>query len=174
MRKKVLLGIMAVASLLTGCSNNPATQSTPSSSSRTQAASTAPSSADEAIKALRKIEAATQVGVTYQQYRDLLIDAKAKVNEATATTHSPEFKSELNAAMDAYDDAGTAWGDMLEYDFMETEYEPWHTIQQKYSIPEDHSNQMSKGASRQTVLNTIWAAASAHLNRASEAMWKVW
>jgi hypothetical protein len=48
--------------------------------------------------------------VSYQQYGPLVVDAKAEVNEALASLPSSELKSQLNAAMDAYADAGTAWG----------------------------------------------------------------
>src|ERR1044072_8805055 len=65
---------------------------------------------DDAIKALRKIEAATQVGVNYQLYGQMVIEAKAQVNEVAAKLPDGELKSELISSIDAYAEAGEAWG----------------------------------------------------------------
>src|SRR5262245_40133237 len=65
---------------------------------------------DAAVKALRKIEAATQVGVNYQQYGQLLIDGKAQVNESSSVLSDGKLKQDINWVMDAYADAGTVWG----------------------------------------------------------------
>jgi hypothetical protein len=50
--------------------------------------------ADEAIKALRKIDAATQVGVNLTTYNELLIEAK--VNEADRTLPDGDLKTDLD------------------------------------------------------------------------------
>src|SRR5262249_54764044 len=68
------------------------------------------SALEAAVKALRKIEAATQVGVNYQQYGQLLIDGKAQVNESSAVISDGKLKQDINWTMDAYADAGTVWG----------------------------------------------------------------
>src|ERR1700759_4072160 len=65
--------------------------------------------AANAMKALQKLNAATEIGVNYQNYQPLLIEAKTQVNEAESVLPDGEVKSELNAAMDAYADAGDAW-----------------------------------------------------------------
>lgn len=64
---------------------------------------------DNALKALRKIEASTQVGVTREQYGSLIIEAKTQVNEANGSLPDGELKTELNQAVDAYADAGEVW-----------------------------------------------------------------
>lgn len=66
--------------------------------------------AEKAIKSLRKVQAASQVGVTLVVYRSLLIDAQADVNEATRTL-SPDGKvsGRLKQAMAAYVDAASFW-----------------------------------------------------------------
>src|SRR5215213_5897598 len=66
--------------------------------------------AANALKALQKLNAATEIGVNYQSYQLLLIEAKTQVNEAESVLSDGELKSELSAAMDAYADAGDAWG----------------------------------------------------------------
>ena len=51
--------------------------------------------AREAVTALRKIEAAVQVGASYQQYGTLLLEAKSKVNDANAVLLEGELKPGL-------------------------------------------------------------------------------
>lgn len=65
--------------------------------------------ATSALTALKKIQAATEVGVSYQQYSQLVVDAKAAVNDATSNLPDGELKAELQAAMEAYVDAGEGW-----------------------------------------------------------------
>jgi hypothetical protein len=64
----------------------------------------------EALSALQKVQAATEVGVSYQQYGIILIDAKAKVNEASSKITDDSLKKLLNEPMDAYADAQMFWG----------------------------------------------------------------
>src|SRR3954470_23947495 len=63
------------------------------------------SAVDDAMKSLRKLAAATQVGVNYQQYGMLVIEAQAQVNDALAVLPEAELKTEMNAAMEGYADA---------------------------------------------------------------------
>ena len=63
----------------------------------------------DAVAALKKIQAGTQVGVSYEQYGQLLVEAKAKTNEAVRSLPEGSLKTELTAAMDAYADAATVW-----------------------------------------------------------------
>ncbi len=67
----------------------------------------------EAVAALQKLQAATQVGVNYQTYGQLLIEAKAKVNEAVKSLPDGELKTEMSGAMDSYADAATVWASRL-------------------------------------------------------------
>ena len=59
--------------------------------------------ADDAVSALRKLEAASQVKPSLMQYNQLVIEAKARVNEASAVLPDGELKQELNAAVDRGD-----------------------------------------------------------------------
>ncbi|MFH1219043.1 MAG: hypothetical protein V1694_01140 [Candidatus Eisenbacteria bacterium] len=68
-----------------------------------------------AIDALRKMEAATQVDVSYEQYGQLLIDAKAKVNNALSVLPDTvpalkDLSTELSGAVDNYYSAKVEWG----------------------------------------------------------------
>jgi hypothetical protein len=59
----------------------------------------------DAIKALGKVNAAVEVGVNFQEYGRLLIDAKAAVNEAQEVFPDEKIKENVNGAMKAYLDA---------------------------------------------------------------------
>jgi hypothetical protein len=65
--------------------------------------------ANEAVKSLRKIAAATEVGVNYQTYGNMLIETKAVVNDAKEVLPEGELKKEIVAAMDSYQIALEAW-----------------------------------------------------------------
>ena len=70
---------------------------------------------DEALRSLRKINSAINVGVTYSQYGPLVIDAKALVDEALLATNNNETKSKLNTIMGCYADALSIWNAKVQY-----------------------------------------------------------
>ncbi len=63
----------------------------------------------EALAALGKLDAGTQVGVNRPEYSRLLLEAQAKVNEATETLPEGDLRKELLLAMQSYKDAQTIW-----------------------------------------------------------------
>ena len=88
----ILISLIAVSMFLFSCAKAPTKETT------------------EAVAALQKLQAATQVGVNYQTYGQLLIEAKAKVNEAVKSLPDGELKTEMSEAMDSYADAATVLG----------------------------------------------------------------
>src|SRR2546423_328903 len=154
--------------------------------------------AANAMKALQKLNAATEIGVNYQNYQPLLIEAKTQVNEAESILPDGELKSELSAAMDAYADAGDAWGAFIRYGKGDEESflrlnnpEPWmpategqaiaRRLKEKYklqttddiaSILTNRLSEESKDNSiiRSRTLPVIWSAAKEHVDRASKLL----
>jgi hypothetical protein len=61
------------------------------------------------LKELRKMQAATEVGMTFQEYRARMIDLKATVEEGLRQTANEKFKSEVRFAIEAYSDALELW-----------------------------------------------------------------
>jgi hypothetical protein len=120
--------------------------------------------ASEAMTALRKIEAAVQVGVSYQQYGVLLIDAKSKVNDANAVLPDGELKSKLNAAMDAYADAGQVWGIKISGPNLLPNTEPGASLMRKYNLK---THTISAAAltyiDPDEAMQAAWGAAMGHL-----------
>jgi hypothetical protein len=119
----------------------------------------------DALKALRKMAGATEIGITFQEYGSRVIDAKADVEEALRQLPEGELKTEIALAMDAYADASKAWNEMIRYDFMLVDFEPGSSLQKKYDIPVDTSLS-SKMMRRNVVLSTIWGAAKSHIEKA--------
>jgi hypothetical protein len=64
---------------------------------------------DQAFKTLRKIMAATEVGVNMMEYGKLVIDAKAAMNDAIPNISDIELKKEVQESMQSYVDALKAW-----------------------------------------------------------------
>jgi hypothetical protein len=137
--------------------------------------------ASDAVAALRKLEAASQVKPSLAQYNQLVIEAKAKVNEATAALPDGELKQELNAAMEAYEDAAVAWAAM-QRTFLTDDKEPGKTLGPKYDLYLDSttagtreylerlerlSNPNYESAHMKAVLGRIWSVGKGHLDRAS-------
>jgi hypothetical protein len=125
--------------------------------------------AEEAIKSLRKISASTQVGVNYQQYGVLVIDAQAQVNEALAVLPDGELKNEMNATMESYSDSLQVWGAKIKSGNGEihTELSPGTIIIPKYSLPTTDSYYLGKSIKGDQALQIIWGVANKHLDRAS-------
>jgi hypothetical protein len=127
----------------------------------------AKAAANDALKALRKMASATEVGISYQEYGTRIIDAKAEVDEAIRQLPDGEVREHISLAMEAYADAARAWGQMLRYDFLIVMREP--TLPEKYSIPVDKSTSIP-AMSKNDVLTTIWRAAKTHITEASSLL----
>lgn len=159
---------IAIAYLFTACSGVSTQQKTAS---------------NDAITALRKLEAASQVKTSsYREYSQLLIEAKAKVNQAAAVLPEGALKNELNATTEAYTDAATAWAAMQGNEYLSDRREPGKTLGPKYDINLDgprmstleymdslerlHNPNYESPAVR-GALGKMWAVAKTHLDRAS-------
>lgn len=150
--KIIILGFLIFSTLLTACSGLSAKQKT---------------AAENAIKALRKVEAATQVKVSYGQYSQLMIEAQAQDNEALTALPDGELKKEIGLAMEAYKDAQTAWkSSFSQSGYIAKGYASAQggvDVIQKYSIPVGNSGLLSP----EEALPHIWKVAKDHTDRAS-------
>jgi len=141
-----------------------------------QAVETAPQKnedANRALRALRKLGGATEIGISFQEYGSRLIDIKNEVDEATSRIPASDLKNELTSAMEAYVDAGQAWNQMLRYDFMLPNTALGLTLISKYSLQARElvpGNRSTLALPRDYVLSAVWAAARAHIDRANSLM----
>jgi hypothetical protein len=124
--------------------------------------------AGNALRALRKMASATEVGISYQEYGSRLIDLKTEVDEAISQMSDGELKTEISLAMEAYADASVAWSTSIKHgrDTMFPDIEPATSLIRKYSLPIDTSIGMPL-VTRSAALNKIWGLAKARIERAS-------
>jgi hypothetical protein len=130
-----------------------------------------PKEAHEALVALRKVQAATQVGVTYQQYGSLLIDAQDKVNGALRVLHDGPLRSELNETMQAYKDASDAWSAKIKggNDGLTDSIEPGKTLISKYSLATTNIYGQEVADPDQALL-VMWSNADFHLQKVADRL----
>lgn len=136
-----------------------------------------PPEADEALASLRKVQAATQVGVNYQQYGQLLIEAKDKTNAALRMLSEGPIKTEIKATMDAYADAGQAWGEKIRsHDdwersgWLNNTEGPGRTLIPKYSLKTNQYGTIDNEQDMNKALQTIWLNADLHLSKLAELL----
>jgi hypothetical protein len=120
----------------------------------------------DATAALRKLQAGTQVGINYQEYGKLLIEAKAKVNDATRSLPEGELKTQITGAMDSYADAATVWGVKIKDRDLFPDSEPGKTLITKYGLAvEKPSWGGDPRADSDKALQVVWLRADIYLNQ---------
>ena len=153
-------------------------------------------SVEDAITALNKINAGTEVGINKLEYSKMLIDAQASVNQASQDLPDEkysELKQELKLAMEAYSDARTIWNkggtdEALLACNIEAKEKPKDELQAsinkvfvdmcnpeifqltvKYQIPtsELFNDIKLPAMSKKLGLTIIWKKAKEHIDRAS-------
>ncbi len=158
------------ATIATTTTATPATATPMAISTPTPTATPKPTphpAAVAALKSLRKMAGAAQMGINFQEYSSRIIDAKADVDESLAQLPDGEVKKEIALALQAYVDAKTIWNDAATSDYVFTMYEPAKTLQRKYKIPERQKGTMTD---KTVALSTIWSVASKHIERASKVL----
>lgn len=127
----------------------------------------------EALKSLRKIDSAAEIGLNDAQYKAMLIEAKAQVNEATRTLPDGELKTELNAAMDTYIHSREVWKEIVsdnavgisESDPLAQVLIPKYSLRvRRYGTDERATAEIDK----KEAMNAILSARRKHLDRAAE------
>lgn len=158
---------------IVGChqAQNTPTPSTSSPTPTVQATPPPNTATLGALKALRKLNSATEAGVSYVRYESLAIDAKAEVDEALTGLSNEELKKELKLAAEAYTDALLVWREMLERDgnYIYYDSEVGEILVKKYRlpVPSDQTYIISSDYSRSAALTQVWGAGSKHIERAS-------
>ncbi len=113
--------------------------------------------ADRAIKALRRVEAATDIGTNRAEYNSRLADAKTEFGDSTSNIKDPQISAELSKAMEAYTDAAHLWSaEPLQFADLVV------ALREKYDLPRD-----VMGLDKRADVQIIWKAASAHIDEAS-------
>lgn len=127
--------------------------------------------ARKAYTALRKLSDAAKIGLPYLQYANLLIEVRPVIDDALSALPENGFKADISAAMEAYMDAGQAWGLGQTTGFLPIATEPASTLMKKYAIkpavnPLGQEDRLLLNAT----LTTIWAAANGSLNNLGSSL----
>ncbi len=121
--------------------------------------------ARKAYAALRKLAEAAKIKLPLGQYGNLLIETKLVVDEALTEISEYPLKTEIARAMEAYFDAGQAWGATQANDRIPTNIEPGATLMRKYQIrPGVNRLGQADHLELDTTLKAIWTVAGARLN----------
>lgn len=116
----------------------------------------------DAIKALARIEAAVQVGVNFQKYTELVIDAKAAVNEADRLLPDCELLTSLDESMRAYGDAATVWNHKIKYSSVGLLEKAYGAVIDRYNLPLREKNGRME-ASPDVAMQVMWHVAATKL-----------
>lgn len=147
-KEKALIALILSLLIVSGCSHVSAKQ---------KEAITA------ALDSLGKLKAATQVGVNYQQYGMLLIEAKAKVNTAVEILPDGDLKKNLDDSVQAYVDAHTYWGTKINPNYS-VEDQIKTALVKKYQVPVESFGYLEN---QNQILSQVWNAADIHRQKAA-------
>jgi hypothetical protein len=138
--------------------------------------------ARKAYAELSKLAEAAKIKLPLGQYGNLLIDTKLVIEDAMTEISDYGLKAEIARALEAYYDAGQAWGAARAYDTgrrtwgaarvieqrIPIDSEPGATLMRKYRIkPGVNRLAQPDHLELDEALKTIWAVASARLNYVS-------
>ncbi len=127
--------------------------------------------ARKAYTALRKLSDAAKIGLPYLQYANMLIEVRPIVDDSLSTLPENGMKTDIREAMDAYVDAGQAWGQAHVTGFLPIATEPGATLMKKYAIkPAVNPLGQEDRLMLNITLNTIWTAAAGSLNSLASAL----
>jgi hypothetical protein len=132
--------------------------------------------AEAALKALRGIAAATEVGIAIREYGSRVIDAKLIVEDALGRISDDALKSEIREATDDYSFAVTVWDYLNSYNtdllplgsyFPADNSVVQQVLKQYHDITPTVLNDGGKYYRINSLLSGIWGAADKHIEKAS-------
>jgi hypothetical protein len=122
--------------------------------------------ASDALKELRKMSGAVEMGLSLEEYTKRMIDMKAEIDEKLSGVPDGELKQEIKSALQAYIDAKTLWTS-AGGDRVYTSPGNNKAIFNKYSIPIE-SIGLEPSTNKKVTLSLVWAIANKHIEKATE------
>lgn len=119
--------------------------------------------AEAALKPLRKLKAATEVGVSYIEYQKRLIDTKAEVEDQLRSVPTGPLKERIAGALEAFEEGSTVWREVIHYKYKSIlKKSDTYKIVTKYNLPWKDGRKYSEvGGTEKTVwMMGIWMIAS--------------
>lgn len=120
----------------------------------------------EAVESLQKVQTAVRVGLSFEQYNNLVIDAKVKTDKAIRVLPEGELKSDLNATAESYVDAVRVWSKGIRGEKFDLRG-PDGTLLSKYSIHVDTSGRI---IDQKEALNNVWRTADYRLTNVEKLL----
>lgn len=120
--------------------------------------------AQDAIKALRRLASATEVGVNYTDYGRVLIEVKAEVDGALPRIQNAELRSDINSAMVEYAYASELWTYFLRTKGIPTKSDMGRALIERYNIPIKIS--FFTTLTRDVALPYVWRSAREYYEKA--------
>jgi hypothetical protein len=136
------------------------------------------SAISDSLKELHKLSSATQVGLTFSQYSDRLIDAKATIDDNLRNLPESPIKAEIATTLLAFQDAHDIWSESIDLQNMTVTYylQRVQPIYNKYNVTlhrtgavEDQARMMyarTRATYVDDPLQQIWAVAVQDLAKA--------
>lgn len=119
-------------------------------------------SAKAAIKSLRRMATAVEVGISYTNYSPLLADVKTEVDDTLAKIGPGNLKTEIESALSEYAYAGSVWQATWNRDLLPQSLE--EVAVSKYGLKRGG---LLKVIWRDTMLQEIWRVARNHFEIAN-------
>jgi len=126
-------------------------------------------SARNALRILKRLDAATEIGINRQDYGNRLIDAKVDFDEHLGNVPQSIFRDELSIAFQAYLDAAQAWNQMGTYDFLLVNTPLGHSLVQRWQLKVDNTGNIPS-LPKETLLNQLWLIGKTHARSANEIL----
>lgn len=127
-----------------------------------------PQSVHDAVASLKKVQAGTEIGMTYEQFSGLVIEAKAKTNDALPSLSESGLKDAIQDAITCYADAVTVWQMKVKNEPLYINYEPGRTLLPRYSIEiTNHGDIRAAAAGHDDALREILRRGGSSASRAS-------
>jgi hypothetical protein len=170
---RVMIRLNEVSSIVFSSDDAAAAKTTDETTSHTAPASSDPGlpAARKAYAALRKMADAAQIGLPYPQYGPLLIEVRQVVAEATRGMPESYLKNDINLAIEAYTDAGKAWGIIQSKGILKIATEPGASLMKKYDIkPGVNALGQADHLPLDATLGAIWAVAGMRLNHIASSL----
>ena len=170
----IVLSLCAL-SLAASCSSNTNSPTNSNAAVATATATPTPKptphpAAQSALKSLRKMAGAVEMGINFQEYGSRMIDLKSEVDEQLAQLPEGELKQEIELALQAYVDAKAAWTSGAQQEFLMSEYEPVKSLMRKYKVPKAPVMGISGTQEKTVMMSAIWKVADKHIERATQLL----
>ncbi|KQZ46347.1 hypothetical protein ASD92_25910 [Massilia sp. Root1485] len=131
--------------------------------------------AEPALKALRKINGSTELGISMLDYSHLVLEQVSIIDEALRDMPDGELKDAIAKSREAYIDARTLWGDMFSMQYVSLFLEQDKAIYSKYNVDRQYldtanSRQFAKtiDMNMSMILKPAWEVGKERLERAEK------